>query len=102
MTISLAPGGNWSPSAAGYTWTPPEASPTGMPPTAQPGIEPPVDTEARPLSLAGSENVPLLRMLGPATFGWEAAAVPAKGTHKLPAQVTAAARYYVFIVYLPL
>ena len=94
---------------------PPEASPTGIPPTAQPGTEPPAATVAAPSSLAGSEKVPLLRMFGPATFSWEAAAVswgapaasweaPAvapKGTHILAAHVTAAARYFVFIVYLP-
>jgi hypothetical protein len=56
-----------------------------------------------------------LMMFGPATFGWEGAAVrseapavsweapavPAKGTHMLAAHVTAAARYFVFIVCLP-
>ncbi len=94
-----------------------------MPPTAQPGTEPPAATVATPLSLAGRENVPLLRMFGPATLGWEAAAVscaapavsweapavsweapavPAKGTHIPTAHVTDAARNFVFIVYLPL
>jgi hypothetical protein len=58
--------------------------------------------------LAGRENVPLLRMFGPATFGCaaaafncEAAALPAKGTHKLAAHVSAGARYFIFIVCLP-